>query len=301
MATVVPSGAALGAEICGIDAAMPLSDFDLALIRQALHKHKVVVLRDQLLRPAQQVAFCARFGSLEEHVLAQFLVPGHRELVRVSNVLDEAGKPIGLVDAGRLWHSDGAFLEKPNLYSMLYAIEIPHDAASKALGQTWFVDTARAYETLPAATRGRITGLKALNSLEAVYAAMHKEKAALNRPPLTEAQRRGVVHPVVRVHPHSGQLCLYVSRAATVRILGLDEAESRQLIDELADWCVRDEMQYHHCWREGDLLLWDNCGGQHLAIGDYALPQRRLMHRATVAGVEPVGADICEDVAASTA
>jgi taurine dioxygenase len=301
VATVIPSGAALGAEICGIDAAMALSDIDLALMRQALHKYKVIVLRNQRLQPAQQIAFCARFGSLEEHVLAQFLVPGHPELVRVSNVLDEAGKPIGLVDAGRLWHSDGAFLDKPNLYSMLYAIEIPHDAAGKALGETWFIDTAKAYETLPAAKQLRITGLSALNSLEAVYAAMHKEKAAVNRPPLTEAQRRGVVHPVVRVHPHSGQLCLYVSRAATVRILGLEEAESRQLIDELAAWCVRDEMQYHHCWREGDLLLWDNCGGQHLAIGDYALPQRRLMHRATVAGIEPVGAlsreSVTEDIA----
>jgi taurine dioxygenase len=301
VATVIPSGAALGAEIRGIDAAMPLSDIDLALVLEALHAHKVVVLRDQLLRPAQQIAFCARFGSLEEHVLAQFLVPGHRALVRVSNVLDEEGKPIGLVDAGRLWHSDGAFLDKPNLYSMLYAMEIPHDAAGKALGQTWFVDTGKAYDTLPAATKQRIAGLEALNSLEAVYAAMHKEKAALNRPPLTEAQRRGVVHPVVRVHPYSGQRCLYVSRAATVRILGLDAAESRQLIDEFADWCVRDEMQYHHRWREGDLLLWDNCGGQHLAIGDYALPQRRLMHRATVAGIETVGAQARESAAAGTA
>jgi taurine dioxygenase len=301
MATVVPSDAALGAEVRGIDAARPVCDADLALVRQALHKHKVIVLRDQRLQPAQQIDFCARFGTLEEHVLAQFLVPGHRELVRVSNVLDQAGKPIGLVDAGRLWHSDGAFLDKPNLYSMLYALEIPHNAAGKALGETWFVDTGKAYETLPAATRCRIKGLKALNSLEAVYAAMHKEKAALNRPPLTEAQRRGVVHPVVRVHPHSSQLCLYVSRAATVRILGLDEAESRQLIDELADWCVRDEMQYHHHWREGDLLLWDNCGGQHLAIGDYALPQRRLMHRATVAGIEPIGAHDRESVVADIA
>jgi taurine dioxygenase len=301
VATVIPSGAALGAEIRGIDASMPLSDIDLGLLRQALHAHKVIVLRDQLLRPAQQIDFCARFGSLEEHVLAQFLVPGHRALVRVSNVLDEDGKPIGLVDAGRLWHSDGAFLDKPNLYSMLYAIEIPHGAAGQSLGQTWFVDTAKAYDTLPAAMKQRIAGLKALNSLEAVYAAMHKEKAALNRPPLTESQRRGVVHPVVRVHPHSGQLCLYVSRAATVRILGLGEDESRGLIDELADWCVRDEMQYHHHWGEGDLLIWDNCGGQHLAIGDYALPQRRLMHRATVAGIEPVGTAERESLAAGTA
>ncbi|VTU13995.1 Alpha-ketoglutarate-dependent taurine dioxygenase [Variovorax sp. SRS16] len=301
MATVTPSGAALGAEIRGIDASVPLADADLALVLQALHTHKVVVLRDQLLQPAQQIAFCARFGSLEEHVLAQFLVPGHRELVRVSNVLDAAGKPIGLVDAGRLWHSDGAFLDKPNLYSMLYAIEIPHGAGGRSLGETWFVDTAKAYESLPRAMKQRITGLTALNSLEAVYAAMHKDKAALNRPPLTEAQRRGVVHPVVRVHPHSGQLCLYVSRAATVRILGLADEDSRALIDELADWCVRDEMQYHHRWREGDLLIWDNCGGQHLAIGDYALPQRRLMHRATVAGIEPVGASAHESATADAA
>jgi taurine dioxygenase len=91
----------------------------------------------------------------------------------------------------------------------------------------------------------------------------------------------------VRTHPVTGEKCLYVSRAATMRILELPPQEGDALIDELSDWCTGDGMVYSHRWQVGDLLLWDNCASQHLAIGDYALPQRRLMHRTTVGGTAP--------------
>jgi taurine dioxygenase len=281
---VVPSGRPAGAEIRGVDIARGVSPSVMAQIRDALHRYKVVVLRGQRITPAQQVEFSRFFGTLERHVVPQYLVPGHEELVRVSNILDDAGTPIGLVDAGRMWHSDGHFLERPNLYSMLYAIEIPHGPDGEPLGATKFVDTGYAYAQLPQATRERLHGLRAANSLATVYERMHGSNAAKNRPPLTEEQKREAIHPVVRTHPATGEKCLYVSRVATSRILGLPPAESDALLGELADWCVRDEAAYVHRWQVGDLLLWDNCGGQHLAVGDYALPQRRLLHRTTVGG-----------------
>ncbi len=279
---VVPSSAPLGAAIQGVDISAGVTDGTMAQVKDALHRYKVVVLRDQKITPEQQIAFSAYFGQLEPHVLPQFLVPGHKDLVRVSNVLDVAGNPIGMMDAGRIWHADGHFLEKPNMYSMLYAIEVPHGDDGAPLGSTRFANTAYAYAQLPEATRQRLAGLKSVNSLAAVYAYMHAANAGKSRPPLTEAQKREVVHPVVRTHPVTGEKCLYVSRAATLRVIGLPAPESDALIGELADWCVRDEVVYSHRWQAGDFLIWDNCASQHLAIGDYQLPQRRLMHRTTV-------------------
>jgi taurine dioxygenase len=284
---VIASSAPLGAEIRGIDLSRPLDESTVAGIKDTLHRHKVVVLREQRLTPEQQIAFGGRMGPLEPHVLPQYLVPGYKDLVRVSNVLDDEGQPIGMIDAGRLWHSYGAFLPRPNLYSMLYALEVPHDAKGEPLGSTLFVSTARAYSDLPESTRQRIAGLEAVNSLAAVYELLRRNGAAAKRAPLTEAQKREVVHPVVRTHPHTGEKCIYVSKAATLRIVGLPEAESRALIDELADWCIRDGMVYRHRWQVGDLLMWDNCSSQHFAVGDYELPQRRLMHRTTIGGSEP--------------
>ncbi len=283
---IIPSGKPAGAEIRGVDVGRGVAPNVMAQIRDALHTYKAVVLRGQKLSPQQQIAFSAYFGKLERHVIPQYLVPGHEDLVRVSNILDDAGKPIGLVDAGRSWHSDGHFLPKPNLYSMLYALEIPHDDSGKALGATRFANSAHAYATLPDATRQRVQGLRSANSLANVYREMHAGSAAKNRPPLTEEQKREAIHPVVRTHPVTGEKCLYVTRAATARILDLSPQESDALIGELADWCVRDEFVYAHQWQVGDLLLWDNCSSQHLAVGDYALPQRRLLHRTTVGGAE---------------
>lgn len=285
---IIPStGVPLGAEVRGVDLSQQFDGDTVDFVKAALHEHKVVVLRKQQLTSEQQIEFCRRFGPLEPHVLPQYLVPGHPDLVRVSNILDESGQPTGLIDAGRVWHSDGAFQERPNMYSMLYALEIPSNAAGEPLGATLFASTADAYDSLPMDMKRRIDAMKAVNSLAAVYESLRRINVAGKRAPLTEAQKREVVHPVVRTHPETGRKCIYVSKAATLRIVGLPEDESRALIDELSEWCVRDEMIYRHRWQVGDLLLWDNCSTQHLAVGDYALPQRRLMHRTTVGGSAP--------------
>ncbi|MGE0718796.1 MAG: TauD/TfdA dioxygenase family protein [Alphaproteobacteria bacterium] len=284
---VVRSDAPLGAEIRGVDIARGVDDADFARIRDALHEHSVIVLRGQRITPEQQIAFCGRVGTLEPHILPQYLVPGYKELVRISNILDDAGKPIGMIDAGRVWHSDGQFQERPNMYSMLYALEIPTAEDGSPLGATLFVSTIRAYERLPAETKARIEGLKAVNSLAAVYEMLKRGGHAAKREPLTDAQKREVVHPLVRTHPVTGRKCLYVSQAATLRIQGLPEDESRALIDELSESILGEEHTYTHRWQVGDLLMWDNCSSQHFAVGDYALPQRRLMHRTTVGGTVP--------------
>ena len=96
-----------------------------------------------------------------------------------------------------------------------------------------------------------------------------------------------VEHPLVRTHPVTGRKALYVAEGECVGILGMDDAEAKSLIDELASHVVDERFHFRHRWALHDLVIWDNCQLQHLAIKDYALPLRRLMHRTQVKGTAP--------------
>jgi len=89
-------------------------------------------------------------------------------------------------------------------------------------------------------------------------------------------------HPAVRTHPYTGKKVLYVFKGECVGIDGMETEEAVSLIDELAMTVTREEFVYRHKWQVGDILMWDNCAVQHLAIHDYELPMRRMMWRTTV-------------------
>jgi taurine dioxygenase len=101
----------LGAEVVGLDLSRPLSDADFERLQQAHWQHHVLVFRDQRITPAQQVDFSRRWGPLQIHVLRQFQLAGHPEILQVSNIRDAQGQPEGLGDAGQLWHSDLSYKE----------------------------------------------------------------------------------------------------------------------------------------------------------------------------------------------
>src|SRR5580692_5730640 len=141
-------GAALGAEVVDLDLSRPISDETFAAVRRAfLESNGLLVFRDQRITPEQHIAFSQRFGPLMIHVLDKFLLPGHPEVLRVSNVI-ENGEPIGLGDAGRIWHSDLSYTPEPSLGSLLYALEIPEEG-----GDTSFANMSAAYDALPADIR----------------------------------------------------------------------------------------------------------------------------------------------------
>src|SRR5690606_35555749 len=106
MITVNRIGKHIGAEISGVDLSKPLSDELFAQIARAFFDNEVVFFRNQNITPAQQIAFTGRFGILEHHVRKESRLPGHPEILVVSNVLDDQGNAIGAQDAGRFWHSD---------------------------------------------------------------------------------------------------------------------------------------------------------------------------------------------------
>lgn len=272
------TGGALGAEVVGLDLTQPLSDEDFRRIHKAHLDHHVLVFRDLRITPAQQVEFSRRFGPLQIHVLHQFALAGHPEVLIVSNI-KENGQPIGLGDAGHYWHSDLSYVEKPSLGSMLHAQELPSEG-----GDTLFADQHAAYDALPEETRQRIANLKAEHS----YLCKYEELRARNpwRPKLTPEQIAKVppqVHPVVRTHPETGRKALFVSEHFTTRIVGLPEDESWALLDELFAHSTREEFVYRHQWQPHDMVFWDNRSVMHLAAGtpDHL---RRKLYRTTIEG-----------------
>jgi taurine dioxygenase len=280
---VVPLGAALGAEVRGVKVAAGVSGAQMSAIRDALHRHGVIVLRGQGLSPQDQVAFCKRLGTMRVSFMTDLAVEGVQELTVVSNIVKD-GKPIGLVDAGALWHTDGSYLERPDMYTVLYSVQIPQ-RDGKALGDTLFLSTAAAFDALPDTTKAKIIDAKAVHSL--AHHIEKKKAANFKAPPVAKTAKPDVVHPMVRTHPVTGRKCIYATEGHTKEVVGLAGSESAALLAELFAHVKKPEFVYRHRWELGDLLVWDNCSTQHLAITDYGDLPRRL-HRAGIEGPVPV-------------
>jgi taurine dioxygenase len=277
------SGCACGAE-ADLDLRSEPDDWTFAEIEQAFHDNVVICFRGQQLSNERHIRFSRRFGELEIHALKKYLLPGYPEILLISNIKHENGENIGLADAGFTWHTDVSYLKKPSRCSLLYAKEVP-SRYGRTLGDTVFTNTNAAYEALPESMKCRLAGLKAIHRYSA-----RKRVANSPRPKLTKEQFEAapdVSHPVVRTHPWTGRKSLYVTAGECIAIEGMPQDEGVALIEELHEHCLRPEFQYRHRWKVGDLLMWDNASSMHVAICDYALPERRLMHRTTVAGGVP--------------
>jgi len=276
-----PFDAALGAEVLGLDLAEPLAAADFERLHRAHLDHHVLVFREARITPAQHVAFSKRWGNLQCHVLHQFALYGHPEVLIVSNII-EGGEPIGLGDAGVFWHSDLSYKPRPSLGSLLHAQELPADG-----GDTLFANQHRAWDRLPSALAAAVSGRRAEHS----YLKQYEELRRRNpwRPPLSPAQVGEVPpvwHPIVRTHPESRARALFVSEHFTTRVEGLPEAESDALLAELFAHQVQPEFVYRHRWQDDDLVFWDNRSLLHLAAGCPA-DQRRKLFRTTVEGDVP--------------
>ena len=280
---VTKSGSACGAEIA-CDLAQDIEEATFREIERAFHDNIVVVFRGQDLSNERHIEFSRRFGELEIHIVKKYLLPGFPEILLISNIRDDRGEHIGLADAGFTWHSDTSYRRRPSRCSLLYAKEVPQ-RDGQPLGDTVFANTIAAYEALPDSMKQRLVGLKAIHRYSA-----RRRVAESPRPKLTQAnstETPDIAHPIVRTHPYTGRKSLYVTAGECVGIENMPDDEAVDLIAELDAHCVRPEFLYRHKWQVGDLLMWDNASAMHLAICDYALPERRLMHRTTVIGTVP--------------
>ena len=288
--------APLGHKIHGVDLAN-LSEQEFRQVEDTWNQYGVVIVTGQKLTADQLLDYSRRYGPLEKFVIDAYNLPSNPEIFVVSNVI-ENGKPIGMADAGRMWHSDMCFTPEPSRGSALYALEVPKADDGTPLGDTCFASTAAAFDALPSDLRERISGLRAVNSFSARNAAAAERGAkdptvdavALEH---LKAQRDkssvpDVDHPLVRTHPVTGRKCLYVSELITSEIIGLPREEGGALLKQLLEHITSAPFVYRHSWSVGDVVMWDNCSSMHYAIGDYQLPQRRLMYRSTIRGGRPV-------------
>ena len=251
-----PSGAALGAEVIGVNAARELPSDCVARIRKALLDHSVIVLRDQKLDGETQVEFTRYFGEPEIHVrpTAGSTVPG---IFVVSNVRED-GKLIGALGHDAIdYHSDLAFMPKPGTLSALYSIEIPETGGST----TWCSGYA-CYEALDSGIKARLDGLRAT----------HRHPHEPNNPPEV------INHPVVVRHPETGRRALYVTPSFTRSILGLPDDDGEALLQHLFDHIAQPRFSWTHDWRVGDLVMWDNRCTMHRR-DPFPEESRRIMHR----------------------
>jgi taurine dioxygenase len=285
----------IGAEITGLDVAGAISDETFGAIEDAFNRYAVVVIRDQNPSREEFAAFSKRFGAPQVNVRQKVKFVDFQERIRseipevslISNVI-ENGKPVGSQDAGRYWHSDLCYLQRPSKATLLHALEVP-EKDGVVLGATRFADVAAAYDALSEELKTRLDGLTAANSFRAMWKrkAVDFGKRQLLSDDELSAYPEDAVHPIARTHPITGRKCLFVCDGYTSHIVGLAEQESDELLENLYAHIVKRGFQYRHEWRQGDLLMWDNCTVQHKASFDYALPQRRMMQRCTIEGSVP--------------
>lgn len=277
----------IGVEAVGVDLSKVSSSSEMKELENAFVDNCVLLFRGQNITEDCHVEFSRHFGDLEIHVLKQYLLPDHQEILRISNV-QENGKNIGISDAGQYWHTDLSYTKNPSRCSVLLAKIIPSPEGDRTYGDTCFVNTVAAYEDLDEDTKKRLSKMKAVHSYTDRYERMRvANNGASQRPPLTEEQKKqvpDVIHPVIRKHPITGKKSIYVNEGFTTRIEGLSADESDRLLKDLFDHCTSEKFMYRHKWKVGDMIMWDNCTTQHLAIADYGVHQPRLMHRTTVSG-----------------
>ena len=280
---VEPLTGSIGAELRGVDLRSPLTDSTIAGIRQALLQWRVVFLRDQHITSSQFVAFGRRFGELTPaHPLQGGLDDDHPEIL----VLDSRDYALGIGDRGNgtsynnRWHTDVTFSPNPPLASILSAREIPPIG-----GDTLWADLVGAYESLSPAIRQLIDPLVAVHDASRTFDRFQAEGDDANRARV--AALAPVRHPVVRVHPETGQRGLFVNPVFTSHIEGLSRLESESILRLLYEHIATPEHVVRWRWRTGDIAFWDNRATSHYAAADYNGP--RIMHRITVTGDRPLG------------
>jgi alpha-ketoglutarate-dependent taurine dioxygenase len=275
--TVEPLTGRIGAEIVGLDLSADLSDGLIAAVRQALLSHRVVFFRDQELDMAGQTALAERFGPL---TIGHPTLPGPDAFPQVVEFDALAGA------RADHWHTDVTFADRPPTFSVLRAVTIPRYG-----GDTIWANTVAAYQDLPDSLQHFVDGLRAIHTNTYDYANPRQAADPARRRHLEvfTATVFETEHPVVRIHPETGERALLLGGFAH-RLVGLSADESRSLLHLLADRITRPENTVRWRWRAGDVAIWDNRATQHYAVNDYGdVP--RTVQRVTVAGAIPLGID----------
>jgi len=293
--TVEPVAGHIGADISGVDLSGPLDEATVAGIWAAVLAYQVVFFRGQSLDHAGQVAFARRFGELISRPRPQG-GDGFDEFPQVWTISPEADLDAYGLDHEALyrarrvsaiagWHTDLSTAVNPPAASVLRADQVPSFG-----GDTQWTSLTAAYAGLSGPIQKLADGLTAEHTFFAGYQMMPADPADAGILAMVNRDPQAAVHPVVRVHPETGQRVLFVNPARTHRIIGMEPPQSRRLLDLFFEQVTRAEYTVRFRWEPGSVAFWDNRATAHLGPGDAGPSgEPRVMHRVSVLGDIPAG------------
>ncbi|MGW5071843.1 TauD/TfdA dioxygenase family protein [Rhodococcus sp. NPDC004095] len=273
--TVTKLGENIGALIEGVHVSGDIPAETAFAIRYALAANKVVVFRGQHhVTDDIQYQFAGTLGS---------------QTTTHPTLTSEDNRTLVIEGAANSWHTDVSFIDRIPKASILRAVDIPPYG-----GATTWASTTAAYEQLPAPLKALVDNLWAVHSNEYDYAGVHADRKgiAVNRHETMQNFTRlkfETEHPVVRVHPETGEKALLVGHFVK-NFVGLKTNESAALYQLLQDRIIKLENTLRWAWTPGDLVIWDNRATQHYGIADFG-EGKRSVHRVTLAGDVPVSVD----------
>jgi len=281
---IAPLALTIGAEVSGVDLSRPMTPAVRSAVNDAFLKWKVLFFRDQNLDHAEHVAFARQMGDPTIGHAVFGHVEGFPEIYSVAKFRTaQAHRTARIQRAWTGWHTDITAAINPPKASILRGVTIPPYG-----GDTLWTDLGAAYQGLSEPMRAFVEGLRGIHRFEAPKGASKDDAYA-------ESVERRVMeseHPLVRVHPETGERLLYVSPTFLKSVVGLHPRESENLLELLWEHAVRQEYTVRFKWRAGDIAMWDNRATAHLAPTDiFETDHDRQLYRITLVGDVPVGVD----------
>jgi taurine dioxygenase len=275
----------IGAEIHGLDLHRDLDEEVIESLRTLWLRRRVLFFKEAHVDAEEHKRFARQFGELTP---GHPVIPGladHPEVFQIDysesrQVYAQYGD-VHVRRAGLDWHTDVTFVERPPAGSILSAVRIP-----EAGGDTMWSDQVAAFAALSESLRGYLATLTAVHDGRAAFGRQLKERGEGSWDGEPYRELVPVEHPVMRIHPETGEQVLFVNRGFTSHIKGLHADESAALLSFLYAHSTRPEFVVRHHWNQGDLAFWDNRATQHSVVGDYG-DAPRVIQRVTLRGDRP--------------
>ena len=276
----------LCAEITGVDMRAPMDKATFQAVHDAWMEHLVVVFPGQHITDEEHVAFTRYFGDPE--IFHQDIIKSKRvkEIFRLANVDEDdtlmppAHATLKQIALAQMWHTDSSYKPRPCVGSLLHGLEV-----SRTGGQTRFTNMYKVWDELPESLRRQVQGRQARHD----FGNLHR---LADLKPQTEAEKAAmppVWQPLVRTHPVTGHVSLYISPIYNEMIEGMADSDAAKLIVDLTDFAGQDRFVYSHWWTTDDVVMWDNRCTMH-QVTPHDPTERRVMHRTTIEGVDLVAA-----------
>lgn len=281
--TVKPMTVHIGAEVGGVDLSRPLTEEQISVIREALNTWKVIFFRNQPLSHEQHIAFGRQFGELTSGHIVFGNDAEYPEIYPVTKHRTASANRPAAARVWTDWHTDITAAINPPFGSILRAVVVPPYG-----GDTQWTNMVAAYRALSPVMQAFLATLRAVHQFKRAGGGENAE--SYNRK--VDDKSLMTEHPIVTVHPETGEHALFANQQFVKEIAGLTMTESDMLLEYLWEHCIRAEFIVRFRWEEGSIAFWDNRSTQHLAVRDvYDTDFEREFYRVTLNGSVPVGID----------